>query len=218
MFMTIRNRIASIVIMAAVVAGGAAMAQAQNMAQVHMGHVTEGWKDTPEGRGLLPTAIAEAEIALKHAGLMMQQPDNLEWLKTHAGHVLHAIDPGAIEGGPGLGYGVLAAAAGTAKHIGLAAASEDASDNVKLHATHVAASANNTVDRVAEMKALIEKIMAATSASEAAAEAKKLQEHARQLLEGRDANGDGTVGWQKGEGGLNTAAKHMELMRKGEGL
>ncbi len=197
---------------------GATAASAQNMAQTHMGHVTTGWGDTPGGKGLLPTAIAEAEIAVVHADLMVKQLDNVDWMKTHANHVLHAIDPSAIAGGPGLGYGVLAAAQGVVKHIGLAAAQDDASDNVKTHAVHVATSAGNTVDRVAQMKKLIRKINATTSAANAASAAQDLQAIAHQLLDGLDANHDGSVGWQQGEGGLNVAAKHMDIMRAGEGL
>ncbi len=51
------------------------------------------WGDTPMGAGLLPTAIAAARIAATHAGLAARQPTNLEYMKTHAGHVLNAIDP-----------------------------------------------------------------------------------------------------------------------------
>ena len=41
---------------------------------------------------------------------------------------------------------------------------------------------------------------------------------AEQLITGVDANGDGRVGWQQGEGGLEQAEQHMNLMKKGEGL
>lgn len=35
---------------------------------------------------------------------------------------------------------------------------------------------------------------------------------------GLDANGDGKISWQKGEGGLKTADKHLGLMMDGEDL
>ena len=35
---------------------------------------------------------------------------------------------------------------------------------------------------------------------------------------GMDANKDGSIGWQTGEGGLAQAQAHMDLMVKGEGL
>ena len=38
------------------------------------------------------------------------------------------------------------------------------------------------------------------------------------ISNGLDANKDGTIGWQAGEGGLAQANQHMMLMMKGEGL
>ncbi|HHS82234.1 MAG TPA: hypothetical protein ENJ68_01825 [Devosia sp.] len=191
---------------------------AQNMAHAHMGHVATAWSDTPDQMGFLPTAIAEAQTALVHANLAAQKPDNLEWMKTHALHVLNAIDPAMAEKGPGLGYGVKAAAAGVLKHIGLAAASDDASENVKTHARHVAATAQNTLDRVAEMETLITTIEGASSADEAAPAVAALQALAQQLLDGADANGDGAITWVPGEGGLNNTQKHMTIMINGEDM
>ncbi len=218
MFTGISKRLATVLVVGAMSLAGATAAFAQNMAHAHMGHVSQAWGDTPDGKGLLPTAIAEAEIAVFHADLMAQQMDNIDWIKTHAGHVLHAIDPGAIDGGPGLGYGVLAGAQGTVKHIGFAAAADEATDNIKLHAVHVATSAGNTVDRVGQMKSLIHKIQSTTSVANAASAAGDLQRIAHELLDGRDADGDGSVGWQKGEGGLLAAQTHMGFMLDGEGM
>ena len=36
------------------------------------------------------------------------------------------------------------------------------------------------------------------------------------IVEGFDANKDGTTGWQEGEGGLAQAGQHMGFMSKGE--
>lgn len=38
------------------------------------------------------------------------------------------------------------------------------------------------------------------------------------IAHGMDANKDGSIGWQTGEGGLAQAQTHMDLMVKGEGL
>lgn len=38
------------------------------------------------------------------------------------------------------------------------------------------------------------------------------------IANGIDANNDGSIGWQTGEGGLAQAQTHMDLMVKGEGL
>ena len=193
-------------------------AQDKNMANVHMGHVTDGWKDTPDKKGLLPTAIQEAKTAIQHAGFAIQKLGNLVWMKTHTKHVLHAVDASAIAKGPGLGYGVKKAAAGTAKHIGFAANSKAASKNVKTHAVHVATMANNTIARVDEIVALAKKVEASKTAAEAVPLVEKINSLSGQLLNGFDANGDGKVTWKKGEGGLSEAEKHMGFMRKGEGV
>ncbi len=191
---------------------------AMSGAHAHMGHVTTGWKDTPDKQGLLPTAIAEAKIAAQHAGFAAGKPADLAWMKTHIGHVLHAVDPGVEAKGPGLGYGVIKAAGGAAKHIGFAAADKSASKNVKTHAVHVEASAKNAVTWGKLIVRLGKKVKAAKSAAQAAPMVKKIAQLASRLNAGEDVNGDGKISWGPGEGGLETAAKHMSFMRKGEGL
>jgi len=197
--------------------GGAAAAQS-NPAHTHMGHVADGFRGTPEGQGLLPTAIAEAEIAARHAGLAARDPSNLEAMQNHTRHVLHAIDPSTVESGPGLGYGVKPAATGVSRHIELAASAEGASENVSTHATHVSTAAGNVVTRSDRIIELGNQILAATSASDAAPLLEELNAVAQQLIPGTDANGDGRTGWQEGEGGLEQAQTHMGLMQRGEGI
>ena len=189
-----------------------------NMAHVHMGHVLTGWKDTPDKKGLLPTAMAEAAIAKTHVGLALKQPDNLTWLKLHTGHVLHAVDPSVQPKGPGLGYGFMKAATGVAAHVNFAAGSDGASKNVKLHAQHVATSAENTVAWAKQIVTLGKKVQASTSAANAAATVRVFNKLVAQLADGTDANGDGKVTWVKGEGGLGQSQLHMGFMSKGEGL
>lgn len=200
----------------AIVATQPTTALAGSMAHAHMGHVTSGWKDTPGGKGLLPTAIAEAEVAVQHAGFAAKQPDNLAWMQTHVRHVLNAVDPSVEAKGPGKGYGVMKAAMGVAKHINFAAGSDDASNNVKTHAKHVATTAENTVQRAKEIVAVGKQVLAAKSAAEAAPEVRRIAMLSHALLDGADANGDGAVTWHKGEGGLKEASKHMGFMKKGE--
>ncbi len=192
--------------------------KAPNMAHVHMGHVLTSWKDTPDKKGLLPTAMAEVDIAKTHVGLALKQPNNLKWLKLHTGHVLNAVDPSVEPKGPGLGYGVMKATAGTAKHINFAAGSKGASGNVKTHAQHVATSAENTVGWAKQIVALGQQVKASTSAADAVAKVRQIDKLVAQLADGTDANGDGKVTWIKGEGGLGQSLFHMGLMSKGEGL
>lgn len=191
---------------------------AASKAHAHMGHVSKSWNDTPEKAGLLPTAIAEAKIAAYHASVIGSKIDNLKWIKTHTHHVLHAVGDTAETKGPGKGYGVLKGAAGTAKHIVIAAKQSDASKHVKVHAKHVAASAFNTVDRVKRIIKVGHQILAAKTAKAAAPLVKRMAGITVELQDGRDANGDGKITWEKGEGGLKASVKHMGIMYKLEGI
>jgi hypothetical protein len=207
-------------LLAACADGGQRMASepATNTAHVHIGHVVTSWQDAPDQMGLLPTAQAEAEVAAQHAGFAASRPDDLDWMKLHAGHVVNAMDPSIETEGPGLGFGVRQAAKGVAQHVGFAADSEDASDNVKLHAGHVETSAGNVLvwsERVVELG---QQVQAASSAAEAAPLVAEMQTLTATILAGTDANGDGTVSWAESEGGLAQAAQHMRLMQEGEGL
>lgn len=212
--MTRATGIALVLVFALAAGVGSAAAQAHN----HVGHVMDRWNDTPEMAGLLPAAIAEAEVAARHASLAAADPSDLDAIKRHTAHVLHAVDPTQIENGPGAGYGVKRAAEGAAKHIMAAANSDDASGAVKTHANHVATSARNTVARADEIVMLAGKIEMAASAEDAASLVAELDALAQALLSGVDANGDGRTGWQEGEGGLEVARTHGNLLKEAEGL
>ena len=137
---------AALVAAAALNSGSAIGQQAPaNPAHVHLGHVMTSWKDTPEMKGLLPAAIADARVAATHAGLAAKAPDNLDAMKLHAGHVLNALDPSIEPKGPGSGYGVKKAAAGALAHVGFAAKTDGASKNVLTHAAHVSAALGDVV-------------------------------------------------------------------------
>lgn len=197
---------------------GASVVAGQTAGHNHIGHVMDAWRDAPDGQGLLPTAIAEARIAAQHASLAARDLSSLDAMKRHAAHVLHAVDPEQVANGPGLGFGVKKAAGGAAQHIEAAANADGASSAIKTHATHVATSARNTVARSDEILALAKRIAMADSATSASSLVVELDTLARQLLSGTDANSDGRTGWQEGEGGLEVAETHANLMKKAEGL
>lgn len=212
-----RNRsVIALTLLLSVVAGG--VVAAEKMSHVHVGHVLTGWSDTPDGAGLLTTAMKEAGIALKHAELAAKKPEDLAWMQTHTLHVMHALDPQSVEQGPGLGYGLIRAAEGAVKHINAAASSSDASDNVQTHAVHVATSARNAIARAEQMMKLAEAVRVAPSAQAAADLVEQIKVLAEQVIDGRDANGDGTVTWQENEGGLNTSFTHAGILARQEGL
>jgi len=176
------------------------------------------WKDTPSTQGFLPVAVADAKVAAIHAGYMQKSPDNLDSIKLHAGHVLNALDPSIEPKGPGSGYGVKRAAAGALQHLQLAAKSEGASKNVLTHAGHVTASLEDVVQWTDAAVATAQKIRAATTATAAAPLVAELIQQIAAINAGMDANKDGKIGWQTGEGGLEQAQMHMGFMMKGEGL
>ncbi len=197
---------------------GTPAVHAQSPAHTHIGHVADAFRGTPEGQGLLPAAVAEAAVAAQHAGFAGRDPSNLDGMKRHMGHILNAIDPTEVENGPGLGYGVKAAAAGVVRHTELAAGSEGASDNVKAHGNHIATAAGNVVTWADEIVVLARQVQEATDAAAAAEIVAELVELTNAIVSGTDQNGDGRTGWQEGEGGLEQATLHMNLMKRGEGL
>ncbi len=183
---------------------------------VHIGHIMNGFSDTPKGMGLLPTAMEEARTASVHAGLAGRDPENLAAMKVHAGHVINAVDPSVLAAGPGLGYGVKRAALGVASHADLAAKAPGASQSAIMHAGHVAISARNTVQRADAVVALAQRIQAATTASEAAALVSQLASLTNELVLGKDADADGKVTPKDGEGGLQLCEEHVRLLLAGE--
>jgi hypothetical protein len=177
---------------------------------IHVGHVTNGFADTPKGEGLLAVAENDAGVAAQHAQLAGRQPTNLDYMKLHAGHVLNALDPTLVPMGPGSGYGVKKATMGVAMHIELAAKAQGASPNVQMHSNHVATAARNTLTRVDQLIAIAQKVQASTDAAAAAALVNQMIPLAQQLMAGADTNNDGRVGWE--EGGLQTAEEHVKLL------
>lgn len=185
---------------------------------VHLGHIVNAFAEAPMGQGLLPTAMAEARVAIQHAALAARNSSNLDAMKLHAGHVINAIDPTIEPKGPGLGYGVKKAAEGIATHIELAAKAPGASKNVMMHAEHIAAAARNSVQRSDQIVALAKQIQAAATAADAAALVSQLVSLTNELVAGKDVNADGRVGLEPGEGGLQQCEQHIELLLAGEHL
>jgi hypothetical protein len=187
-----------------------------NASHRHIGHVIEAFAAAPDGAGLLATAEAETAIALRHAQLALRDPTDIDAMKQHSRHVLNTMDPAEFTAGPGLGFGVKAAAAGIVQHIELAATSEGASPNVKTHAAHVSAAAGSVAQRVTEIVELAEQVLTTSDYNRAFGMVERLRRLCQQLTAGLDVSGDGSISLD--EGGLQHARQHMELMAQGEGL
>ena len=108
------------------------------LVHAHIGHVMIAWRDTPGTVGLLTIAQSDTRIASAHA-LLLSKATTVDEMKLHAGHVLHALDPGLEKTGPASGYGVKKATTGAIQHVGFTAAVDNASAAVKDHASTVTA-------------------------------------------------------------------------------
>lgn len=179
---------------------------------VHVGHVAVRFMDTPDRAGLLDVAMAEARIAAEHAGFAARAPTDLDAMRRHAAHVLHALDPARAASGPGRGYGLQKAVRGVATHIELAARADGASPAVKTHAERIATAARSVLARSDEAVALAEQVQGATSAAVAAPLVTQLLSLCLQLTSGADLDADGRVGWDGGEGGLQQAEEQLRLL------
>jgi len=152
-------------------------------AHLHLGHVMTNWRDTPGNAGFLIAAVSDGKVAAIHADLAAKSPD-LDSMKLHAGHVLHALDPGIEPKGPGSGYGVRKATTGALQHLEFAVNAQGTSGNIRERAALVSASLNDVLLRTNQAVTTAQKIRAATSGSEAAALANELAMLTKQISEG----------------------------------
>jgi len=190
----------------------------KNMSHIHMKHVSTKWNDTPNQVGFLAILKDEANTAQFHSKLLMKQPKNLKWIKTHTKHIRHAIKASSEKKGPGKSYGVYKSAMGVTKHINLAANSKGASKNIKIHASHISTSSSNITTWSEEIISLSDIILETTNPITASKASSKINTLINSILNGTDTNNDGKVTWVKNEGGINQIQKHLMLMKKGEGI
>lgn len=208
-------------IVAAILSVPAASAGAQEGAHAHILRVVNPEAASVAELGFLRQALGEAGTAAEYASFAaggQRRPGDLGAMKTHAGNVLHALDPVRMAGGPGLGFGLVEASRQTIVHVQMAADALDATDNLRTHARHVVSCVQNTLARAHRMLEITERILATESADEADRLADELNALGFQLRNGVDADEDGRITWREGEGGLYVAQEHMQLLLKGEGI
>jgi len=170
-------------------------------AHLHLGHVMTNWRETPSNVGFLTAAISDAKVAATH-GALAANSTGLEDMKLHAGHVLHALDPGIEPKGPGSGYGLKKAAAGAQQHLEFAVDAEGTSANIKTYAAQVAVSLKDVLQWTDQAISAAQKIRTATDAAEARVSAAELW-RLTQLIS---------------DAGLQQAKRNMDLLMKGEHL
>ncbi|MEQ8709498.1 MAG: hypothetical protein RIC36_10935 [Rhodospirillales bacterium] len=168
--------------------------------------------DTPDGQGLLATVYGEARNVERHARYAASKTDDLDWMRTQARHVIHAIEPEASFSGRGLGYGLKKALAGLSLAAGRAAGATDATEGVKMHAAHVAAAASDSMARADAIRGLANSIILAADPQVAAPLVREMRDLSLQLLAGVDLDRDGKIAWTGGEGGVDQIAAHVQLM------
>ena len=177
---------------AMVLVAGGAMAQSMD----HMGHLMDSFGDTPGKVGLMTILEQEAKVAADHAGYGKNNPS------AHMPHVRHALDPQSEPGGgPGKGYGLIKAAEAVIAHMDMARKAGDAADSVKMHSEHVITSAKNVAGWAKEA---LKK-----SGDTSAKNMDEIAQITQWIVNGRDANGDGKISWQEGEGGIAQMKQHL---------
>jgi hypothetical protein len=187
-------------------------------ALTHFGHVATGFASAPGGRGLAVTAAVEANAAMMHANFAAGRATDLEQMKTHTRHVLHALAPQEGAKGPGLGYGLERAAEAIAAHIEMAAKAPDASATVQKLGPTVATAARAVAARAQAMTEIGAKVLSSTTAVEAAPLVERLRRMALELDTGSDADGNGRVEMNATEPGLNQVEAQVYSILEGEKL
>lgn len=172
------------------------------IAHAHIGHAITGWKLTPDQKGLFQVAVEEADIAYAHSGYAVERLDNLDLIKLHIGHVMHAVDPGSQREGPGLGFGLKKAVFEAVHHLTYASESDDASENVRNFAEPFAANTEAVIQRCDLILALGKDILQTSSVQDAAALAQEVQNLSRANVKGMDSDGNGVLDANAGEYGL----------------
>ena len=236
------RRVAAVTLALCVVAwwgrGASAQQAPASQARMHIGHVMTSWRDTPGMKGFLPAAMDDARIAEENAHKTDLEGRINDFI-LYSGYTLNALDPtpenkALIQAAytrlptgadprlkveiPGTGYGLKKAVAGALQHVQFAAKAPDASENAKMHAAHVSASLTNVVQWTDRAIELARKILTAKNVAEGQPLVTELEDTTVHINNGFDANKDGQIGWEAGEGGLEQALAHMELMMKGEGM
>lgn len=182
--------------------------------EVHIGHILSGLPGTPGDVGLATALEQELAVAQAHAGYATTDLEDLANIQLHTRHVRHAVNPAAETSGqgPGLGYGIVKAAEGIVQHMEFSRDSADASESAKIHSEHVITAARNVRFWASKIVDRAGQIIGGASPISSAFYAEENVEQLGWILNGHDADGDGTISWKEGEGGLAQIKAHLSYI------
>ncbi len=181
-----------------------------SMAHVHVGHALTGWPSTPDKRGLLDVAEAEAALALQTA-LEAGEARDPSAAKQAMRELLHIVDPGTqpvatMQALPERGgYGLERAVTDTISHLGYASESPDSSGNLVRGMLQIAPQAQQIVERFEQIVLFGEAIEESDSPEEITALTSEVVELTRRLV-------DGDSGREKGHYGLAQLRRDVEAI------
>ncbi len=189
-------------------------------AWIHLGHITEGFSDTPYGMGLLKTAMLEGEIAAAWVRVAGVDTLSLSRMQQAMTNVLHAIDPEGVPVGTGLGYGFRRAAEAVGVHAELALMSvpDSVAPALAFHGPFMTRAAQAAQAKADDAVALALQVQAAQDVSSALRLIDRLAETVRVMMYGEDTDRDGRIGQTEAEIGLAQASYHLSLVYRVNGV
>jgi len=186
--------------------------------------------DTPDNVGYLIGLRHQAELVMDHVSMtdLATSAQDVAGIRRHAEHLVNLLEGrqgahfGDVDGdgrvlNPGDGYGILPTRQRTGyiqsviDHAQAALAADDATGQIKLHAMHVMIGAQNAQAWAEQLDAQaleLAKVKDVPSAEALLAEMRPLAEN---LINGVDANGNGTVEPIDGEGTVAMAYAHAQF-------
>ena len=194
--------------------------------------------DAPEGQAYTIGLIRMSEELYRHAKAVNGAAviGDFDGMNRHIEHMLTLIQG---QGGPdyrdfdgdgpihdpGDGYGILTYANSVRAQAQAALAAPDGTENVKIHAGHLLVLVNNMHTWGTEVVDLVIRAHQATASADQQALAGEALTLTRRMLDGFDANGNGTIEPIPGEGGAFTLYFHSQYMatigataREGSGI
>lgn len=189
--------------------------QPPTIAHVHIGHVLDGWPDTPNQEGLFVTAEHAADAAVKAAQGAAASQGNLSRTKRDVYDVIVDTNPTLHDDEEVSGkklYGVKNALAEAVHHMMFASESPDVSANIRNSAPKFEADAQPVLARCDLITALGNEILISKTPEEANALSRELLKLVLANRNGDDSDGDGTIGSTPEEYGLKQLRAELEAI------